>query len=273
MKELTNFKSMIKTFSITKGIFYANFPGHAHARNCYELHYVTDGAGELITNEKIYRLRKNTIYVTGPNKYHMQKTDPEKNMHEYCLYFELEFLPDDLFFNIFLNHNFWIGRSNRKLKKLFEEIYTLMQTNTMFHNKQATLLIYLLMLEFAQLYEPQILSLTNKANNSISNDTLTIDWLFLYNINNLTLQVLADSLGLSQRQTQRKLLENYGMTFQEKKKEAQLERAKILLSNGTSPLQEIVDECGFYSSSALCNFFKKHTGMTPTEYRKHYCRN
>lgn len=267
MAELRLSSLHFKSFQMTQGIFYSNFPGHAHARNNYEIHYVIDGRGEVITNEKSYRLTKNTIYVTGPHQYHMQKTNSEKNMQEYCLFFELDTSTDDFFLNVFQSRNFWIGKSNPRIKKLFQEIFTLLQAKTMYYDTQAAYLILLLILEFAQLYDPQIVQLANNPDNIVNNETLTTDWFFLYNLSNLSLQSLSEALGLSQRQTQRMLQKNYGKSFQKKKREAQLERAKILLSNGTAPLSEIADECGFYSSAALCNFFKKHMGMTPTQYR------
>lgn len=268
MAELYVEQLLLESFSIIQGTFYRDFPGHTHAVNCYELHYVLDGKGELITGEKAYPLRKNTVYVTGPNKYHMQKTDLEKPMHEYCLFFKVEKTPADIFLNTFLSRNFWIGRSNRSIRKRFDEIYKLAQENKMYHTRQMALLVEMLILELAGIYEPQLLKLENIPDINVTNEILVTDCFFLYNISNLTLGALASTLGLSERQTQRMLLKNYGRTFRQKKQDTQLEHAKILLVSGTSSLSEIAEECGFYGSAAFCQFFKKHTGLTPTEYRK-----
>ncbi len=268
MSDLYTEKIVLKSFNITDGTFYCDFPGHTHAANCFELHYIKDGKGTLITSEKTYKLRKNTVYVTGPNVYHMQKTDFEVPMREYCIFFELDDMTQDMFLNIFLSQGFWIGKSSKIIKKLFEDIYALHLQNTAFHLRQAALLIYLLMLELAAMYQPQILKLQNKSNIGVTNDIVTIEDFFLFNISNLSLDALSCALRLSKRQTQRLLLKNYGKNFQQKKSEAQLEHAKMLLESGGIPLSQISDECGFYSSSAFCNFFKKHMGLTPTEYRR-----
>lgn len=45
------------------------------------------------------------------------------------------------------------------------------------------------------------------------------------------------------------------------------------LINTTKPIADISDSLGFSSQFYFCNFFKKQTGMTPTEYRQIYLRN
>lgn len=268
MSELYVERLALKSFSMIDGTFYRDFPGHTHAANCYELHYVKDGKGELITDGMSYPLKKNTVYVTGPSVYHMQKTDINSPMYEYCLFFETESETDDILLNIFLSRNFWIGKSNHRIKRLFDEIFKLNQENTLYNARQSALLIELLMLELAKIYEPQILRLENKSDISVTNDIVITDFFFLFNIRNLSLGALSEALGLSERQTQRMLLKNYGKNFQQKKQEAQLEHAKMLLSNEACRLSKIAEECGFYGSAAFCSFFKKHTGITPTEYRE-----
>lgn len=268
MRKLQTSSICFKSFSIMYGVFQEDFPGHSHARNNYELHYVTEGLGKLITYEKNYKLQKNILYITGPGKYHMQKTSHDNNMKEFCLYFELESPADDLFFNIFRDRNFWIGRCSKNIKKLFLQIYELNQKDSLYHDLQINYLLCLLILELTKIYEPQVLNLKSQNYEYLSEDALNIDWIFLSAYSNLTLQSLADSLGLSTRQTQRILMTNYGQTFQQKKNEARLEHAKILLSDKTLTIQQIAEACGFYGGAAFCNFFKKYTGITPTDYRK-----
>lgn len=198
----------------------------------------------------------------------MQKTDLSNPMHEYCLFFEAENSPDDLLLSVFLSRSFYIGKSSAKIKKLFSEIYLLYQDDSLFSAHQAALLVEMLMLELAAVYEPQIKSIKAKPDISVTHDTVTTDAFFLFNLKDLTLEGLAKALGLSERQTQRTLLKNYGRTFQQKKCEAQLEHAKMLLATSNASLMQIAEECGFCSSAAFCNFFKKHAACTANEYRK-----
>lgn len=50
---------------------------------------------------------------------------------------------------------------------------------------------------------------------------------------------------------------------------ARIERAKYLLAYTNSTVQRIGRECGFNQPSSFCTAFKKHTGCSPTEYRRH----
>lgn len=267
MSELYTEKFSAKSFSIIKGIFYRDFPGHTHAANCYELHYILDGRGELITDDGTFHLRKNAVYVTGPNLYHMQKTYSDNPMCEYCIFFETLEQTKDIFLNIFFSQNFWIGRSSRKIKKLFDDIYLLHNKGTLYHSRQAALLMQMLLFELAGIYQPQITRLPNRTDISVINDVIVTESFFLFNLKNLTLGSLSDALGMSERQTQRMLIKNYGRSFRKKKKEAQLEHSKMMLRDENCPLSRIAEECGFCSDAAFCNFFKKQTGMTPVSYR------
>lgn len=49
--------------------------------------------------------------------------------------------------------------------------------------------------------------------------------------------------------------------------ERRIEHAEYLLINTSSRLIDIAYDCGFGSSSQFANIFKKHTGMTPGQYR------
>ena len=48
-----------------------------------------------------------------------------------------------------------------------------------------------------------------------------------------------------------------------------LEHAKELLSNTDMSLSEITSQLNFESTSHFHSLFKKHYGITPSEYRKH----
>ena len=71
-----------------KGVFQNDMPGHSHAKNIYELHYITDGKGTLITDTKTYSLSKGDFFVTGPNIYHEQTTSKKEPLTEIYLYLQ-----------------------------------------------------------------------------------------------------------------------------------------------------------------------------------------
>ena len=44
-------------------------------------------------------------------------------------------------------------------------------------------------------------------------------------------------------------------------------QAKVLLRGGTEPIGDIAFALGFDEQGSFARFFKRETGMTPTEYR------
>ena len=43
---------------------------------------------------------------------------------------------------------------------------------------------------------------------------------------------------------------------------------KTLLRNANLGIKEVVRQTGFSNQSSLSRFFRRHTGMSPTEYRR-----
>ena len=65
------------------------FPRHSHSRNSYELHYISYGYGTLIADDATYRITPGTFYMTGPQVFHGQVSDPDDPMREYGVYLKV----------------------------------------------------------------------------------------------------------------------------------------------------------------------------------------
>lgn len=62
--------------------------------------------------------------------------------------------------------------------------------------------------------------------------------------------------------------EHFGISLHAYLTNQRIIHAKRLLKSTTFGLTDIAYNCGFNSSSQFANIFKKHTGLTPKEYRK-----
>lgn len=91
---------------------------------------------------------------------------------------------------------------------------------------------------------------------------------FLYDYPTLTLEQLADRLGLSVRQTQRLLQERHGQTFLQKRSSARISASEILLAYTDKSIEEIALEVGYSSSEHFSGAFRAFHGMSPRQYRK-----
>ncbi len=85
----------------------------------------------------------------------------------------------------------------------------------------------------------------------------------------LTIEVIAEELGVSSSYLSRKLKEETSQNFLEILHKYRLQKAIELLSEGTYKVYEISDMTGFNEYKHFCQVFKKYTGIAPTEFIKH----
>jgi AraC-like DNA-binding protein len=93
----------------------------------------------------------------------------------------------------------------------------------------------------------------------------------LYLDENLTLAVLSNDTGLLAHHISQTINEKLGMNFFELINSYRVEEAKQMLKDpayNNISIEGIAYESGFKSKSAFNAFFKKQTGMTPTEFKK-----
>nr|WP_254722344.1 helix-turn-helix domain-containing protein [Gilvimarinus xylanilyticus] len=86
----------------------------------------------------------------------------------------------------------------------------------------------------------------------------------------LNIERLAEELSLSPRQLSQVINREFGKNFFEFINEYRLEEVKTRLISeewAKSSVQEIYESVGFRSRSSFFTLFRKHVGMTPSQYR------
>ncbi len=114
----------------------------------------------------------------------------------------------------------------------------------------------------------QIAQTSFSVHNRTESRSIIIEEYFLYEYQSLSLDVLAAKLNLSTRQTQRLLMEYYGKSFQQKKAEARMSVAAILLSDKTRSITSIAEDLGYSSIEHFSSAFRNFYRTSPREYRK-----
>ena len=87
----------------------------------------------------------------------------------------------------------------------------------------------------------------------------------------LSLKKVATDLGISTNYLSQVINENLNKNFFDFVNEYRVEMVKEMIidpSNKNYTLLAIAYDCGFNSKSSFNSIFKKHTGLTPTEYQK-----
>ena len=78
--------------------------------------------------------------------------------------------------------------------------------------------------------------------------------------------VLAEKCHISEVYFRRLFLERFGVTPRQFLIDVRLNKAKQLLSGGAFKVSAVSELCGFTNPYHFCRAFKKHIGVTPTDY-------
>ena len=171
-----------------------SIPPHAHAKGCYELHFVTGGKGILITDDKEIELKKDDFFITGPNIAHSQDFDKSNPIEDVFILIQVkDGSQKNYVSSVFLEHYFcyFEKTDNTLAKKLLKEYK---EKKPDYEYAVAGYLTVILTQRFA-----------------------IIEQAFLYE-KDLTLTKLSTMIGLCERQTQRLLKKYYKKSFRELKK-------------------------------------------------------
>ena len=249
-------------------------PKHSHSKNSYELHYISYGYGTLIANDREYDITPGTFFMTGPGVAHEQISLPNDPMTEYGVYLQINIAPQkspEKYMSDFLNCDFWIGAADNSMHELMKQILGELETHPYGYELMLPPLLQQLILLVTRMYKREEATTENTVSSTIRpNDLiyLTIEEAFLYDYKTLTLEELANQVHLGTRQTERLLQKHYNKTFLQKKTEARMSAAGLLLQNSTKSIIAIAEELGYSSAQHFSNAFKKYYHMTPMAYRK-----
>lgn len=255
----------LKIISGNWGVFHKPFTKHMHSY--YELHYVSEGRGMLLTDEIELPLSKGCFYLLPPRANHEQWSDPKDCLEEFHLAFEVVTRSEtDIIWTELLSKGYYDSKQER-LEPYFRNIsresnerkYGYLEVIT--QNIQS---IFIILIRSLTGLNKEI---TTPSSNLDDRRTMIIDDSFLFNYGTITLTSLSDQLKLSTRQTQRFIKDKYGVSFSTLKFQSRLHHAAMLLSTTTLSLEEICFQVGYKNLSFFSRIFKEYYGMTPSKYR------
>lgn len=254
-----------------------NTPSHMHSSNSYEIHYIPKGKGTLISNQCSYELYPNILYTTGPHVEHQQYSDSDDPTFEYCIYLEIAESHSSShkgtarqkhIMDTFLRYPFWYGKDCADLPVTLEQIHAEFSNP----GPAASIMLQALFMQFLvkilRNYEPATNAAITYIPIPLIKAYILIEDSFLLEYNTITLEELANRLGLSTRQTRRILFDQYGQNFLQKRTEARMCAAVTLLKENKYSLSEIASKLGYSCPNHFHAAFKKYYHMTATEYKR-----
>ncbi len=262
----------VKAIDANHGVFTRPFPRHMHS--FYELHYVSGGKGELLTDENVYPLSEGDAYLIGPKLNHEQLSDKLDPLEEFHFAFELTRARGEknvACCDVLSETVFWHGRDEHGLKMIFDDLEAeLIRKEIGYTIKIRNCLERILISTVRDInnitgVSLSLVNLPDEKRHSIVDDA------FLYSYKTITLEGLAELLNLSCRQTQRIIKERYSMNFSEMRTKSRLNAAaNFLILEQKYTIDQITEMTGFSNRTYFSSLFKKQFGLSPVEYRKRH---
>lgn len=252
-----------------------------HCHSTYEIHIIPKGRGTLITDSEVYDIVPGTVYVTGPNIYHRQKTLPEDPMMEYCINMELKpcrrrsensRISEELdgICSMLMQTVFWFGEDRYECGPIMEKIYDELNKKETGYYTCVQNYIEQLLVQLVRNYNICSADKRYEApSKTLYDRTVNILDSYLYHeyYKNPSIGQLAEEIGVSPRQLQRIVSGHYGMSFREKQNSVRIKNAKMLLTETDLTIEEIALRIGYSSAGYFAERFKKSEGITPAAYR------
>lgn len=248
-------------------------PSHSHGDNSFEIHYIASGNGYIKVGDQTCKITPNTLYMAGPHIHHAQISVPDDPMIDYCIYLRIKHRSDmpqpSTLTRAFEKQAFWIGQDCAGVASTLENLFKELKEQKEGYTIVVESLLKQLIVQMVRNYDTARKSTSHfrEATPAQAQDFI-IEESFLYDYSTLTLEELSERLGLGCRQTQRLMQETYGKTFLEKKKEARMSAASILLTHTDSSVASIAEELGYASPEHFATAFRQYFGVSAREYRK-----
>lgn len=249
-----------------------------HFHKCLEIGVCTAGTGNCIIDNRLYRYNKDDIQIVLPYQPHLANGDT-KNCGRWIWFsydpYKLT-SSDDIGNRIATIIEKQVNFSGvfspdeyPELAAIIDKCISETLNSKGLSQLYALLLVQQLILEMSRIdcefknniiprrrsFDKMLPALTHISEN-------------LSNSKELTLEILANKCFVSTATLRRYFYEFTDMSPQQFITQARINHSQYLLSNTNKSITEISDDVGFESISCFTRAFKRHCGVSPSEYKK-----
>lgn len=229
----------------------------------YQLLYIAEGRGYLITAsmERRVPVQAGSLFLLHPGEWHSYAPLPETGWKEYWIGFQGQAIDVRVKNGFFCREKpvLHVGLHDDIIGQYEKAIHLATEQKTGFQPLLGSIVVYLLGLGY--FYDRQgsfsaVEDMVNRAKILISSEFRTVG------PEEVALRVYAGYSNF------RRIFKEYtGFSPAKYILEIRMSKAKEALTNSTRPVKEIAFEMGYENEDYFFTAFRKHTGMTPKEYR------
>lgn len=250
--------------------------------HCHDADFTIDrpnGSGDnlllLIKTDAIFTIDEKDI-VIPENSFFILKKDrpqyyrcvPQHIFSNDWIHFLFENGEEEEFLSLGLNYETPIQLDNPYfisfcIKSIANEVYS------NHHHKQSNINHYMSLIfnhvsEYLQSNEPPDFDKYYELLSAVRNRIYSANYQFF------CVEGSAHEIRMSKSNFQHLYKKFFGVTFMQDLINSRIEHAKMLLLNTNLASADISKQCGYNNFAHFTRQFKKHTGLTPLEYRRHY---
>ena len=236
-----------------------------HWHDFYEIHVITEGTmTERINGHKI-EMEPGWIYFLKPYDVHEYHSHGPVTL--YKIQFLIDILDSDIQKTLLSNeYRLMMKLSDRELETLTPFLNKIIEECNSNKYNRVTMIGYLmncLTIEMIRLSQKQ----TQHTSNSDS-IVLALEYIHRNYTKNITMQQVADFVGLTPNYFCSKFHKEIGQSFKQYLRGLQLNHAATLLRVSDLSVSRICEDSGINSLAHFLKDFKAFYGMTPSQYRK-----
>ena len=249
---------------------------HSHIQ--FEIGYVLSGEGTYSAGDNLYDIKSGDVFIFASNELHTITYIGEKGLHLLNLQFDPRYLwgnsTDSLSeesINLCFSHNQDFenripAEKAKKLSAYILEIRNEFENGEIEYKLNVKSLLNLILITLIRDFD------YTKKSTPLSRDRLrSIRKVVAYIDQNLSedlsLKVLSDIAGVTPNYFSALFHSVSGITLWEYINSKRIDKAIHLIAEKELSMLEIANECGFNNTANFNKIFKRHTGMTPREYR------
>ena len=241
-----------------------------HAHHEYEIYIQISGKRTIITENKLYELKKNEIVILPPNLFH--KAEGYK-YDKYSVNISASLLDKEQISLLDAIVEQIIVVPNDKLQFfsfLVSSLYSEFSANHNYTYRSKCILSYIIL--FISEIANKQLHIRNPIHAEKNTPPLLLKALNLIhkNIDTITFSELSKELFLSKNTLTYNFKKYLNTTVNDYIVKQKIENVKYWLGDKHKTITQIAEMCGFSSSNYLGLVFKKYENMSPSEFRKNF---
>ena len=210
----------------------------------YVIHYVIEGKGVLAINDKVYKIHKQQAFIIPPNTRYFYQSD-EKEPWEYIW---IDF--DGSYAECLLN-------LKSPVATIKSDNFQLVEKCREYAGQEADYLAGLLFLIITDITKkPTISNYVRAAKKYITS----------YYSQNIKIEEIAGTIGLDRKYLAKIFKNSTNKTMSDFLLEVRMRNAAGIISNGETSITAIASAVGFDDPLFFSRQFKKHFGVSPTEF-------